>query len=600
MKNIKNSCLFTFVVMFFVGNVIAMRMTPQQMERGKVATRQVITQMEERKTQYFIHEQDNRLNGIWVDKQLAKNNSQSIKNMVEDFGEELIDIPLPCSLDTIKLGFDLLQDKKDVKDLSFDQLVDIANFFNFLDVPADKMQAVLVRIKDIIDSNPNNIAANETLKKLNPDLQKSIMTKQNIINCLKDCIAQKYTKDRGKPLVGHPAKVKAIAFSSDGTKMVSGCDENEHVFMKNNVILWDISNLNNITSHTIFGGWNILSASFSPDNKYVVSNSDIFDAIVLWNISDLNQVAQQNTTARKIIGQGQDRFKSVAFSPDGKNVFSCGRHFIVWDVSDPANITHRQLLTGVREGSVFSPDGTLVASVSDRDDMGKYNSFTIFDVSGSIVHTYKKNEEQLGGITCLAFSPDGKTVISYGDKLVLWDVSDLNNIKSHVLFSNLITTEEEAMNKLNVTTYLGRSLILSYDGKKIALGFNNRFILLDIHNPNNQIEIGKIGMSVDVMAFSPDGKQMITGGKSLGMFGKNLILWTLLTDQEEVLLNQIKNYNADQVRLIYQLCLQSSKKQAIALKKGSEEEQIFKTLPEDMQKLLSDLFLPKSWISGWW
>jgi hypothetical protein len=73
-----------------------------------------------------------------------------------------------------------------------------------------------------------------------------------------------------------------------------------------------------------------------------------------------------------------------------------------------------------------------------------------------------------------------------------------------------------------------------------------------------------------------------------------------VTDQEQALLNQIKNYNVDQVRLIYQLCLQSSKKQSIELKKGSEEEQIFKTLPEDMQKLLTDLFLPKGWLSGWW
>jgi WD40 repeat protein len=562
MKNIKNvvkkSCLFTFVVMFFVGNVIAMRMTPQQVERKKAAVQQVM-----QKNQYFIHETDNPKNGIWVDKQFVKDNCKSIKGMLEDLGEELNTISLPTSVEIIKLGFDLLQDKKDVKDLSFEQLVDVANLFNFLDVPADKLKAVLVRIKDIIDSDPNNIVSNETLNKLNPDVQRVLLTEPTI-NCLKYCIAQKYTKGRGKPLTGQPQMLTgAVAISPDGTKIVAGGG--------GELILWDISNPSNIMRHPFSGvPFGVGPVAFSPDGKYVISSSRNYlilaqtSDLTLWNISDLNNITHQR------LGVVQDNVKLVTFSPDGKNVFSCGNHFTVWDISNPDNITSRRLLIDLSKGGVCSPDGRLVASGGD-------NVFVIKDVSGPKVIEYKPvGEINVGKIYGLAFSPDAKAVISYGDQFILWDVSDLNNIQNSILVGVLDLTKD-------TLGYLPHILRFSHDGKKIALSSGNKFILLDIHNSNNRVVIDKISRSILSMELSSDNKHIVTVG-TITPFDTNVYLWTLLTDQEEAVLNQVKNCNADQMRLMYQLCLQSLKKQTIELKKGSEEEQIFKTLPEEMQK----------------
>jgi WD40 repeat protein len=217
----------------------------------------------------------------------------------------------------------------------------------------------------------------------------------------------------------------------------------------------------------------------------------------------------------------------------------------------------------------------------------------IKDVSGAKVIEYKPVEKiNVGKIDKLAFSSDGKAVVSYGDQLILWDVSDLNNIKNHKLVGILDLAK-------GILGYLPDIVILSHDGKKIVLSSGDKFVLLDIHNPNNRVVIDKISSSILSMKLSPDDKHIVTVG-TVTSFGTNFYLWTLLTDQEEALLNQIKNYNADQIRLIYQLCLQSSKKQKIELKKGSEEHKIFMTLPEDMQKLLNDLFVPKGWLSGWW
>jgi hypothetical protein len=89
-------------------------LTPQQIER--------VNLMAKRKKQYFIHETDNPENGIWVDKDFVKQNCKSIKAMVEDLGEEISGIPLPCPIDVIKLGFGILQNKEDVKNFSFEEL----------------------------------------------------------------------------------------------------------------------------------------------------------------------------------------------------------------------------------------------------------------------------------------------------------------------------------------------------------------------------------------------------------------------------------------------------------------------------------------------
>ncbi len=68
------------------------------------------------------------------------------------------------------------------------------------------------------------------------------------------------------------------------------------------------------------------------------------------------------------------------------------------------------------------------------------------------------------------------------------------------------------------------------------------------------------------------------------------ILWTLPTDQEEDLFNQIKNYTVEQILLMFQLCSKSLQYQKfILLKKGTEEYDLFMSLPEEMRLFLHKL-----------
>jgi len=118
-----------------------------------------------------------------------------------------------------------------------------------------------------------------------------------------------------------------------------------------------------------------------------------------------------------------------------------------------------------------------------------------------------------------------------------------------------------------------------------------------VSNTNNITHRNLVEHSDNVyaVAFSPDGKYIVSGGFG---YQHNLILWTLLTDQEEALLKQLPDYNADQMRPIYRLCCNTSKGEEIT--QSSEEQIALKSLSQDMQKLLTDLLQSKSWFCCLW
>jgi hypothetical protein len=574
------------LIVFFVVEVGAMRMTPEQMKRAKGAVKKTMEELNQRKNSYFIYDKDNPENGIWVNKELAKENSKTIKFMAEYLDEETNKIALPCSVNIIKLGFDFLDNKVDIRKLLLGQLVDVANFFNFLEVPADKMKAVLVEIKENINkSDAKNI--NEELTKMPPELQELIMVDSAI--CLKNFIIKKHAQDR-KIVFAESDAVYSVAFSSDNTKIVSGG-------WSLYPTLWDISNLNNITHQKLRGVLqnDIGSVAFSPDGTNIVSGS--MGKLILWDVSNPHAITHQKL--RGYLGT----VLSVAFSPDGTKIISGGygadNNLILWDISNPNAITHQQI--GPQGGAVaFSPDGKNIVSNAD-------NNLILWDISNPQNITQKTLIGHPKNVTAVAFSHDGTKIVSgcWGNQnnLILWDISNPNAITHHAITHHAITHQQNSINpNFSISLQGVRSVAFSPDDKNIVSGADgnqNNLILWDISNPNNITHQQLVGHldSVRSVAFSPDGKNIVSGG---GGRQNYLILWTLLTDQEEALLNQLKNnYTADQVRLVYLLCLQALKGHSIALKQGSEEQQIFMTLPEDMQNLLQDLLFPKGWFSGW-
>lgn len=562
MKNIKNSGLLrlvTLVTMIFVVTVFSMRAS----EMGQEAAQSSMMKQQQPKKQYFIHEMNDKSKGIWVDKELVDDNCKSIKAMVEDVGGELNEIPLDLPINVIELVFSVLSNNVDINDLSLTDLISVVNAFNFLDVSADKLNLVLAKIENetVYKGDGRNI--NVQLKQLNSDLQKSLIFDATI-DCLKNFIIKKYAKDRGKSFFGHPMSVRTVAFSPDGKYIVSGCEGRKH-----NLILWNAETGQKIKVVSD-GPMGVNVVAFSPNGKNFVSYS-YPHSLLLWDISNINNIKSKSMLTKSDT-------VSVAFSPDGKS-FVAGEvkgDFVLRDISDPDNIKSEKLTghSGPVRSVAFSSDGKyIVLSCSE---------LLLWDVTNlNNIISYNLSHKLRDPNALVAFHPNGKQFVSCGNDLILWDITDPNNISHKLLraFSNTGT---------GIAKGAVRSLAFNNDGKRLALGYNNGFIVLDINDPeNNIVHFDKFG--ADSLAWSPDDKQIVTGGWEM-ITRRNLILWTLLSEQEEMLLKELKNYSADQIRLIYTFCLRALKGETISSKADSEEQDTFMTLPKDMQQLLKDPF----------
>ena len=159
-----------------------------------------------------------------------------------------------------------------------------------------------------------------------------------------------------------------------------------------------------LTGHKQF----VQAVAFSPDGKMLASGSDDGD-IRLWDVA-----TAKNTTI--LTGHKED-VKSVVYSPDGKTLASAGLDAIkLWDV------TTGKVTKSFRGGKfvAFSPNGKQLA-FRDYDDCKIIN---LWDVA------MEKKIGSLKGTTIpiesIAFSPDGKTLISgeFKEKSIrLWDVA---------------------------------------------------------------------------------------------------------------------------------------------------------------------------------
>jgi WD40 repeat protein len=567
LKNyIKNNQLFQLILLcavLFSTDALAMRRPAGAGQSAFKGLQRRVAYEEQHKDQYFLYATGDQNNGIWVDKEFLKENCEALKDMIADFGEtQEVTIPIGLfSTEVIKLGFDILVDISRIPYLSFTELINVANIFNFLGAPAHKMQPVLDRIL----ANFNDIPEQE-LKKLNPDVQKSLMT-DSTVNYLKDCIIKKYANERKQNVKGHLV-VFAIAMSADGKKMVSG-----GVGIRNNLIAWNMTDPNNIT-HQVLPGYpgTINASAISPDStKLVIGGNADQNYLMLWDITDQNNIVRQRL-------EGHPSFvNAVTFSPDGNTVVSGSNgnqnSLLVWDVTDINNITHQALVGDVNNvySLAFSHDGKKMVS-------GSGVSLTLWDTSNLKNITQQASMVLAGDVYAVAFSPDDTYIVAgcggTKNNLVLCDITDPQNITQQFLVGH--------PGSVSVAVF-------SHDGKRIASGcggHENNLILWDMSNPYH-ITHQMVGYGLDsvrALLFTLDDKKLISGS-----FGSqnNLIIWTLLTDQEESLLKQLNNCTVDQMRCVYRLCRKSLTGTAIVL--TSEEQSVFVTLPQDIQKFLADL-----------
>jgi WD40 repeat protein len=333
-------------------------------------------------------------------------------------------------------------------------------------------------------------------------------------------------------LQGHESAVTSVAFSPDGTHIISGSVDGM-------IRLWDAQTgqpLGQPMQHIgepMLDGNVVLSVAFSPDGKRIVSSGTYDNTVRLWDAQTgqpigqplqghkygINSVAFSPDGERIVSGSNDETVRlwdaqtgrpigtpieghvgwvtSVAFSPDGKRIVGggIGQTMQMWDAQTRQPIG--KPLTG--KSVAFSPDGTRIVSGSG-DTVRLWDTQTGQPLGQPL-------QGHGGAVTSVAFSPDGTRIVSGStNKTVrLWDVQTRQPI------GNPLIGHESSVN----------SVAFSPDGKRIVSGSNDNTVRLwDVQTsqPTGQLLKGH-KFAINSVAFSPDGKRIVSGGGSMVSLG---------------------------------------------------------------------------------
>ncbi|MFN0056132.1 MAG: protein kinase domain-containing protein [Planctomycetales bacterium] len=285
-----------------------------------------------------------------------------------------------------------------------------------------------------------------------------------------------------------PSRVNAVAFSPDGSRIVSaGWDAQ--------LIVYEVSSgtaMRNLTGHSL----PINAVAYSPDGSRIASGSDD-KSLKLWDAGTGELLLSLTGHAGSI--------KSLTFSPDGNRLVSGSddRTMIVWDATTGDLIWTLAGHLGAVTAVAFRPDGGRLASGSGAVGTGELK---LWDTStGQPMVTLQGHTDYVNAV---AFSPDGRQVVSSSvdQSIKLWNAR-LADVP---------------------LTLNGRSWGVSPDGRWILFSDNRLVGALQLFDliAGSMVNLENGGSAVQDAAFSADGRQIISASET------SLTLWDAETGRK--------------------------------------------------------------------
>jgi RNA polymerase sigma factor (sigma-70 family) len=237
--------------------------------------------------------------------------------------------------------------------------------------------------------------------------------------------------------------------------------------------------------------------AFSPDGKTLVSTSDD-STVKVWN----RATGKERVSLQEPDGGG---VRGLAFAPDGKTFATAGgdKRVRLWDAEQGTQLQQFGGHTAATYSVVFTPDGkTLVsgggcANYPDKGQTG-YGEIRFWDPATGKERT--SVQSHTWPVAHLAFTPDGKTLISggYDNTIKFWDWDG----------------KAQPQERLTIAVGQGQGIYgmaLSPDGKTLAVASEGTVKLWDVATgtesntalEKSEYRDGYLWLSV---AFAPDGK----------------------------------------------------------------------------------------------
>lgn len=238
--------------------------------------------------------------------------------------------------------------------------------------------------------------------------------------------------------------------------------------------------------------------AISPNGQYMASGiiKKLGDPVIkLWNIAEKKE-------HKEIHGHKNSEFSRiipVAFTPDSEILISGSQDKTIffWDVK-----------SSFRRGEPIKEFASEIRAIAVSPDEYSY-IFVIGDSEGNIQSWNWNSRRKIKSfpaqgssnglpINSLAFSPDGRILVSGGDdrSIKLWDVSRAEELKS------------------GQHSAIVRTVAFSPNGKLIASGDDKGCIKIwDVETMTSVSVLKEHRSAVTSLAFSPDGKTLASGSK---------------------------------------------------------------------------------------